>query len=209
VTQAVVTAGREDLDVLSRVVAESFFDLPPSRWLIADPAVRREIFPGYFRLILEQVMAVGEVQTTEDRTAAALWIPSDGSPSDGGTSDGDAEAGGLPDYPARLAELTGPFADRFRAFDETLDKSHPAGTPHRHLAILAVRPDCQGQGTGTAMLRSYHGGLDAAGGPAAYLEAVSPRTRAVYLRHGYADHGPPIQFPDDGPQMYPMWREPP
>lgn len=199
-TVTVVTAGPADLDALSKVISESFFELPPSRWLIADPVARREIFPGYFRLILEQVMAVGEVQTTAGRTAAALWIPSE---------PGDAAAGGLPDYPARLAGLTGPFAGRFRAFDETLEQHHPAGVAHHHLAIIAVRPDCQGQGTGTAMLRSYHAGLDAAGGPAAYLEAVSPRTRAVYLQHGYADHGPPIQFPDDGPQMYPMWREPP
>lgn len=204
-TVTVVTAGPEDLDALSKVISESFFDLPPSRWLIADPVVRQEIFPGYFRLILEQVMAAGEVQTTADREAAALWIPSE----PGDPVPGDAEAGGLPDYPTRLAELTGPFADRFRAFDETLEQNHPAGAPHHHLAILAVRPDCQGLGIGTAMLRSYHAGLDAAGGPAAYLEAVSPRTRAVYLQHGYVDHGPPIQFPDDGPQMYPMWREPP
>jgi hypothetical protein len=69
-----------------------------------------------------------------------------------------------------------------------------------------VRPDRQGVGTGTALLRAYHQILDHDAGAPAYLEAADLRTRDVYLRHGYADHGPPIQLPD-GPLMYPMWRE--
>jgi hypothetical protein len=36
--------------VLSQVIAEAFHDLPPSHWLIADPDVRRRVFPGYFRI---------------------------------------------------------------------------------------------------------------------------------------------------------------
>jgi GNAT superfamily N-acetyltransferase len=31
---------------------------------------------------------------------------------------------------------------------------------HHHLAILAVRPDRQGQGTGTALLAAHHGTFD-------------------------------------------------
>jgi GNAT superfamily N-acetyltransferase len=73
--------------------------------------------------------------------------------------------------------------------------------------MMAVRPDRQGQGTGTALLRAYLDHLDQVAMPS-YLEAASPRSRAIYLRHGYADHGPPIRLSDDGPCMYPMWREP-
>jgi GNAT superfamily N-acetyltransferase len=69
-----------------------------------------------------------------------------------------------------------------------------------------VRPDRQGQGTGHALLRAYHEILDRDAGAPAYLEASDLRTRQIYLRHGYADHGPPIHLPD-GPLMYPMWRE--
>ena len=42
---------------------------------------------------------------------------------------------------------------------------------------------------------------------AAYLEASDERTRDLYLRHGYTDHGEAIELPD-GPSMYPMVRIP-
>jgi hypothetical protein len=44
-------------------------------------------------------------------------------------------------------------------------------------------------------------------GIAAYLEASDERTRDLYLRHGYTDHGEPIELPD-GRSMYPMVRIP-
>ena len=92
------------------------------------------------------------------------------------------------------------------AFDEALEARHPAGIRHQHLAMIAVRPGRQGAGTGTALLLAHHDRLDRGGHPA-YLEAASPRTRQIYLGHGYADHGPPIGLPG-GPSMYPMWRVP-
>ena len=75
-----------------------------------------------------------------------------------------------------------------------------------HLAILAVRPDRQGQGTGTALLDAHHAILDAEG-IVAYLEASDERTRGIYLRHGYADYGNPITLAG-GLLMYPMVRHP-
>ncbi len=191
--RTVIRAGTADLDVLSQVIAGAFCDLAPSRWLIPDPAVRRQILPGYFRLHAEHALARGVVHTTPGCTAAALWIPAGG------------EAAESPDgYDARLAAATSPWTSRFRAFDAALEGHHPAGTAHWHLAILAVRPDRQGRGTGTALLRAFHAALDHAGTPA-YLEASGPRTRHLYLSHGYADHGPPVHLPA-GPDMYPMWR---
>ena len=141
-------------------------------------------------------LAAGLAHTTPGRTAVALWLPVG---PDGPGPPGD-------DYPARLAEVTGQWAGRFTAFDAELDRHHPTGTRHHHLAMLAIRPDKQGQGTGTALLRAHHRVLDEAGTPA-YLEASSLRSRALYVRHGYTDHGPPIQLPE-GPLMHPMWRAP-
>ena len=192
----VVPADAADLDTLSQVIADAFHDLAPSRWLIADPDARRRIFPGYFRLYVDHAMASGTVHTTPDRSAVALWLRVGEHPED--QPDG---------YSARLSAATSPWTSRFVAFDAALDRHHPAGVPHHHLAILAVRPDRQGQGTGTALLRAYHQMLDRDARAPAYLEAADLRTRQIYLRHGYTDHGPPIQLPDDGPQMYPMMRE--
>jgi GNAT superfamily N-acetyltransferase len=193
---SVVIAGEEDLGVLSQVIADAFHDLAPSKWLIADPAARREIFPGYFRLYVEHAMAHGVVHTTPGRIAAALWIRV-----------GEDPAGQAVDYDARLAAATSPWTSRFLDFDAALDRHHPAGIPHYHLAILGVRPDRQGQGTGTTLLRAHHQVLDRDAHVPAYLEASDLRTRQIYLRHGYTDHGPPIRLPG-GPAMYPMVREP-
>ena len=189
---AVVRAGEADLDVLSQVIAGAFHDLAPSRWLIADPEGRRQLFPGYFRLYLEHALASGTVHTTAGRTAAALWIPSGQDAPDG--------------YDMRLAAVTSPWTSRFVAFDAALDRHHQAGVPHCHLAILAVHPDQQGRGIGTALLHAGHATLDDEG-VAAYLEASGPRSRRLYLAHGYTDHGPSIQLPG-GPLMHPMWRSP-
>lgn len=192
----VIPAGAADLDALSHVIAEAFHPLAPSQWLIPDPAARHAIFPAYFRLILEHALASGLIHTTPGRTAAALWVHVG--------ADGPAEPA---DYAARLSAATGHWAYRFRAFDAALDSHHPVGVPHHHLAILAVHPDAQGQGTGTALLRAYHHILDEDARLSAYLEASDLRTRQFYLHNGYSDHGPPIRLPG-GPAMYPMVREP-
>jgi GNAT superfamily N-acetyltransferase len=195
--QAVILAGPADVNVLSDVIAAAFFALPPSRWLIGDPTARRQVFPGYFRLYVEHALADGLVYTTADRFAAALWLPADAAP-----------AGPVPGYDEELAAATDAWTDRFRAFDETLDRHHPTGTPHHHLALLAVRPDRQGQGVGTVLLRAHHAVLDREGIPA-YLEASSHRTCQIYLHHGYATRpDSPFHLPDGGPPLWPMWRDP-
>ena len=190
----ILTATEADTDALSQVIADAFGDLPQSQWLISDPDARREILPGYFRILVEHALATGTVHTTADRSAAALWIPIG------------AEGATHPrDYAARLAEVTGPWASRFTAFDATLERHHPASFAHHHLAILAVHPARQGQGTGSALLRAYHQVLDQGLNLPAYLEAAEWRTRQLYRRHGYLPSGL-FYLPDGGPPMFPMAR---
>jgi GNAT superfamily N-acetyltransferase len=195
--RGVITAGPADADTLSDLIAKAFLYLPPSRWLIGDPAARRAVFPSYFRIYVEHALATGIVHTTPGRTAAALWLPV-------------SARGPAPParYDARLAAATGRWHTAFTAFDTALESHHPAGAAHHHLALLAVHPDHQGQGTGSLLLAAHHAALDHAGIPA-YLEAATVRTRRLYARHGYllrADA--PIRLPGDGPLMWPMWREP-
>jgi GNAT superfamily N-acetyltransferase len=192
-----VTAGPADLDALSQVIAVAFHDLPPSQWLVSDSAERARIFPGFFRILLDWAMADGTVTTTPERDAAALWIPAGNHPPEPPA-----------DYPDRIAAVTGSRAGQFEAFDVTLEENHPTGIPHEWLAIIGVRPDRQGQGLGSALMRARHRDLDREGRPA-YLEAASPRARDLYLRHGYALRpGSPFRLPDGGPPMWPMMRPP-
>ena len=189
----VIRAGERDVEVLSQVIADAFFDLPPSQWLIPDPGARQAIFPGYFRIFVEHALATGIVHTTPDRAAAALWMPVG------------EEAPQPPErYGERLEEVTAPWTPRFAEFDAALDSRHPAGTVYHYLAMLGVWPGAQGRGIGTALLQHHHDVLDRVGIPA-YLEASSQRNRLLYRQHGYDDLGPPIALAD-GPQLFPMLR---
>lgn len=189
-------AGPGDADTLAHVIADAFLGLEVSQWLVPDPRSRHAIFPGYFRIYVDHALAEGLVLTTPARDATALWIRV-GPDGPGGPPEG---------YDDRLATVTGPHLARFEALDEQLGRHHPAGHPHEHLAILAVRPDRQLLGIGTALLNDRHALLDRDRTPA-YLEASDLAKRDIYRAHGYTDIGEPIQLPD-GPAMYPMWREP-
>lgn len=194
-TIEVVMAEARDIDVLSELIAEAFFNLPPSLWLISDEDARRKIFPAYFRIFVEHGRQHGLVCTTPDWAGVAVWLPAG------------IDLPALPDgYDERLLAVTAPWTSRFVAFDVALEARHPVGQPHHHLALLGVRPERQGRGIGSALLEAHHQVLDR-DGTAAYLEASSRRSRRFYLRHGYEDFGPPIDLPD-GPSLLPMWREP-
>jgi GNAT superfamily N-acetyltransferase len=191
----VVRAGPADLELLSQLIAAAFHDLAPSRWLIPDPAARRHIFPGYFALHVTHALAAGLVHTTPGRDAVALWLP--------------AGPGVLAPPLGQGQQLAAadPWTDRFAVFDQALEEHHPIGVHHQYLAILAVRPGCQGQGIGTVLLNARHRELDHGGVPA-YLEASSPRARDLYQRHGYTLRpDAPFCLPG-GPPMWPMWRQP-
>jgi len=190
-------ADSADLDQLSQIIAKAFADLPPSRWLISDAEARQDVFPAYFRLYLEHVLVHGTIHTTPERDTAALWLPIPGEPPPMS-----------PGYLPRLTAITWPWTDRFLRFDAALDAQHPVSVPHHHLAILAVHPRNQRHGVGTALLNAYHRELDRDGEPA-YLEASSPASRDLYLRHGYLPlPNAPFHLPDNGPPLWPMWREP-
>jgi GNAT superfamily N-acetyltransferase len=81
---------------------------------------------------------------------------------------------------------------------------HPA-EPHAYLFLIGTRPDRQGAGLGSALLRHVLERCDREGTPA-YLEATTAGSRRLYLRHGLAEVGV-IQLPD-GPPMWRMWRDP-
>ena len=194
-TIEIVTAEPADAQKLSTVVAAAFHPLAPCQWLIPHAIQRRVVFPTYFRILVDHVLAVGSIDTTPERTAAALWLPI--APS--GPTEPER-------YDQRLKEAVGPHLERFEILDDQFELHHPTGAGHQHLAILAVHPDHQRQGLGRALLAHRHRQLDQAGSPA-YLEASDETNRDWYARHGYRDLDEPIQLPD-GPAMWPMWREP-
>lgn len=81
---------------------------------------------------------------------------------------------------------------------------HPAAD-HWFLPLTGVDSVAQGPGLGSALLRHGLAACDRDGLPA-YLEATSPRNRALYERHGFrvAD----VIQAGSSPPMWAMLREP-
>jgi len=184
-------AGAEAAAVADRI-AESFVDLAPTAWLVPDPADRRQVLRDDFRILVDHAYDHGQVQVLDDLSAAAVWLYADD------------DVPPPPNYHRRLAEACGPYTERFAHLDKLFEENHPH-EPHHHLALLAVRPDRQGTGLGTALLHHHHAHLDSHGTPG-YLEASSPESRDLYARHGYVAKEP-FTLPDGAP-FWPMWRDP-
>ncbi|MFI6266431.1 GNAT family N-acetyltransferase [Micromonospora sp. NPDC051006] len=174
-------------------IAEAFSVLDVTAWLVPDAAKREAVLAGNFEILVEHAMRHGLVHGTADRAAVAVWFPSVGEPAP------PPEA-----YDARLAAACGEWTERFQHLDELFAAHHPH-PDHHHLAFLAVRPERQRQGLGSALLRHHHAWLDAHRMPG-YLEASSESSRDLYARHGYRV-AEPFRLPDGTP-FWPMWREP-
>jgi GNAT superfamily N-acetyltransferase len=183
-------AGPADTAAVAKLIGTAFTPLAAVRWLLPEPSVRPRVMTANFRILVEHALSYGHVDVTEDGAGAAVWF------------DRTSPAPEPPDYDRRLADACDPWTDRFRLLDKLFEENHPPA-PHHHLALLAVTPERQGAGLGTALLRHHHARLDPAGTPA-YLEASSPGSRDLYLRHGY-ELREPFTLPD-GTEFWPMWR---
>jgi GNAT superfamily N-acetyltransferase len=183
---------------ISRLVAMAMHDGPVARWMQPDPVTRHRVSPDYFAIFVGNALSHGEVYVTTEGdtgrlTGAALWFPLT------------AELPTPIDYERRLKEIADDAYDRACQLDALLEAAHPLAPSHHYLAFLAVRPDQQRRGLGSALLDRHHRRLDAAGLPA-YLEANDPRNRDLYLRHGYRVRSV-LELPD-GPPLWTMWRPP-
>jgi GNAT superfamily N-acetyltransferase len=182
-----------DTTAVADLIGDAFQQLGVSVWLVPDPVQRARILPRNFEIFVDYAVTYGTVEIAGDFQGASVWLPLDGEP--------------LPppeDYDARIAAVCGEWTDRFLHLDQLFEDHHPHG-PHHHLAFMAVRPDQQRHGVGTALLEHYHQRLDA-DGTAAFLEASSTGSRDLYQRHGFAALGEPYAVPN-GALFYPMWRE--
>lgn len=190
----IVRGGRGDAHRAAVLIATAFHGLDVAAWLVPDPQERERVLYANFRTFVDHAVEHGDVLMTEDGRGVAVWFP---------------RAAPLPDiddYERRRWLACGPHTVRFQILDTAFDQRHPT-VEHHHLGFLAVHPDHQGGGVGTALLDRYHHRLDRAGLPA-YLEASSPQNRRLYRRHGYRDHGAPIELTRRGPRLWPMWRTP-
>ena len=179
-----------DIPAVSHTLAAAFFDDPVFSYCYPDPAARQVILPRWVEIVIETTLPHGEIYTTDDVVAGAVWVPP-------GVED-DEQMG------AALGEISGMYAKRLFEIFERMEEKHPH-EPHHYLFLLGTRPEWQSRGIGSALMRPVLDLCDRDGTPA-YLEATSESNKGLYLRHGFEVTGE-IKLPD-GPSMWPMWREP-
>jgi GNAT superfamily N-acetyltransferase len=168
----ITTATAHDEAAAVAVVTLGFSTDPIARWSWPDPAVYLEAFPRFVRAFAGKAFAHGTAYYAEGYAGAALWLPPDVHP--------DGEALGA------LMESTAAEAIRKDLFEVVaqMETYHPH-EPHWFLPLIGVDPGRQGQGHGGALMRHALERCDREG-RLAYLDATSPRNRALYERHGFA-----------------------
>jgi GNAT superfamily N-acetyltransferase len=186
-----------DLDRMAHVLAAAFSADPAFLHLLPPgTSGREERLRRFFALELPRSQRLGCAWTTTDGRGAAIWYPP------GQAQPPAAEALRQVPSQARI------FGRRLLIAARTataLQQRHPK-TLHWYLFYLAAEPGSQGTGIGTALLRPVLDQCDARQVPA-YLEATSEQNRRLYVRHGFVDLEP-FALPDNGPTMWPMWRDP-
>jgi ribosomal protein S18 acetylase RimI-like enzyme len=182
-------AGREPL---TATLSLGFAADPVARWFFPDPSTYQACFPRLVSAVAGRAFDHGSAHGLADGRAVALWLP----------------PGIGPDDEAIVELMVGSVdAERFEelaAFGDQLQTFHPVDE-HWYLTFVGVDPIAQGRGLGSVLLQHGLAICDRDGLPA-YLEASTPRSRALYERLGFEEVGR-IQA-GTSPPVWAMRRDP-
>ncbi len=188
------TAQADDCDLVASVLAEAFTPDPIMAWAFPDEASRPRVLRAMFALVAEHLYLPVGASVVDDRGAVALWQPPD--------APGEDSEEFWADHGDAFARAVEGQVERSIALGRATAAHHP---PERHwyLPAIGVRTEAHGQGLGGAVLAHSLAAVDAAG-EAAYLEATTPLSAALYARHGFAVTAEFVV--DDSPPMWAMVR---
>ena len=193
-------ARKDDVRELSRTLARAFYDDPVMIWLLPDEQPRTgQLYRLFATMTRHHHLARGGVELACDGPrigAAALWDP----PNEWEETRW-AQLAMTPTF----IRVFGARSMRGRAVQELMKREHPE-EPHWYLGVIGSDPSVRGKGFGQALMRSRLDRVDAEHAPA-YLESTKPENVPYYQRFGFEVTGE-IVLPDEGPTMWPMWRQP-
>ena len=188
----------EELRPVAGALAQAFFDDPHMRWIARDDAKRMRRLERGFETFVGRIWLRQDESYTHTRLiGSAHWMPPD-------TWHMGVFAQ-LALLPSVVRDVRGDTPRLLKALNFQ-EKKHPRGPAHWYLAAVGVAPGWQGRGFGAALMRPVLDRCDAEGVPA-YLEASTPRSRALYERHGFKVVEE-CRYAADGPPLWRMWREP-
>ena len=187
-----------DIPAVSRALAEAFEDDPHFRWIVRDDRTRLQRLERGFSVFTERIWLPPDAAYTHERLiGAALWMPPRA-----------WHVGPLAQLrlaPGTIRALGGHSLRLVKALN-FIERKHPRSPDHWYLPIIGVARAWQGRGFGSALLRPMLERCDRERMPA-YLEASTPRNRALYERHGFQVMEE-CRYATDGPPLWTMWREP-
>jgi GNAT superfamily N-acetyltransferase len=187
----------DELGRLAAVLAGAFYDDPPMTWVVNDDRRRRKLLEGSFGLYLRKLWLKQDAcYTTDSVVGAAVWeLP------------GQWKVGGLDQLRLlpSMARINGRLLPRILRAIAVLESNHPV-EPHYYLPLVGVELEWRGRGLGTALMRPIVDRCDEEKVPA-YLEATSPRNRALYERHGF-EVTEQFSLGPGSPPLWRMWRTP-
>ncbi|OBK53340.1 GNAT family N-acetyltransferase [Mycobacterium sp. 1081908.1] len=193
-------ARKADIRELSRTLARAFYDDPVTTWMLPDDNARpAQLVRLFATMTRRHHLARGGVEVADDGPGvggAALWDP----PNRWQHSRSE-ELAMLPNF----IRVFGLRSARARTVQELMKQEHPE-EPHWYLAVIGSDPTVRGQGYGQALMRSRLDRCDAEYCPA-YLESSKPENVPYYERFGFGVTRE-IKFPDGGPTLWAMWRDP-
>jgi ribosomal protein S18 acetylase RimI-like enzyme len=194
-------AGQDEAGPIAEALAGAFFDDPVFSWVLRDDPRRMRTLRSGFELFLRRVwLDEEETYTTAVAVGAAVWEP----PGAWKVAVGEQ----LRLLPAMVGVFRRHTPRVLRALAK-LEGDHPAEPefpPHYYLPFLGVHPDWQGRGLGSALLAPVLARCDRERVPA-FLEASTPRNRALYERHGF-EVIEEFALGRGAPPQWRMWRDP-
>jgi ribosomal protein S18 acetylase RimI-like enzyme len=187
-----------DAQQLASLFATAFMTDPVMNWIAREGPARRAALEQFFHWIVAvRALPFGEVWMADDCSVAAAWLPPGAPASPGGTIE---QIKLLPMF----VQLCGwSRMLRGQAMGGAMEKNHPH-EPHYYLAFIAVAPQFQGMGLGSALLEANLARIDATRTPA-YLENSNPKNTRLYERYGFTTRK--NIAPSEALPLLAMWRD--